>query len=127
MCYQQSLDRFKSTHLNNDNKFNKKSKTIVSQIINAGIVQQMRSNRYLQRQLQLNSHVGEVFAGGDSKIVESTLRVTSIDKVFLRRFVGYHEFIFNEVAQDRFDQFDFQKPEAWHVCHDLSAQDINQH
>ena len=38
MCYQQSLEKFKSTHLNHDNRYNKKSDTIVSQIINAGIV-----------------------------------------------------------------------------------------
>jgi hypothetical protein len=40
----------------------------------------------------------------------------SCDKIFLRRFVGFNEFVFRELGDDLFDQYNFNKPYKWEKC-----------
>tara|TARA_B110000285_G_C14656009_1_gene394046 strand:+ start:210 stop:383 length:174 start_codon:yes stop_codon:yes gene_type:complete len=57
MCYQLSLDKFKTKHLNAETTDGKNKlagggqQGIVTKIMNAGIVQQMRNNRNFSQQL----------------------------------------------------------------------------
>jgi hypothetical protein len=60
-------------------------------------------------------------------LVSST---NSCDKIFLRRFVGFNEFVFRELGKDLFDQYNFNKCFKWEKC-DLkdknqSMVDVNQ-
>lgn len=110
------MDKFKTKHLNAETTDGKNKLTgggqqgIVTKIMNAGIVQQMRNNRNFSQQLQLNAKVGEVIAGTNSKAVEVTSSQPRSDRLFLRRFIGYNEFVFNELTEDNFGAFDVGKP-----------------
>ena len=55
MCYQNSMNRFKVQHLTEELKTKMNDENQVTQnIINSGIVKQIRSNRALQGKLNLN-------------------------------------------------------------------------
>ena len=92
----------------------------------------MRHNRNLQKQLQLNSHIGDIIASTGSKAVEITSSQPRVDRVFLRRFLGYQEFAYNELAEGALhpcvlDQYNFNKPFSWELCHDRAYQEISEH
>jgi hypothetical protein len=55
MCYQNSINKFKTEHLTEDNRNKREDyEQITQNIINSGIVKQIRSNRALQGKLNLN-------------------------------------------------------------------------
>lgn len=51
-----------------------------------------------------------MIAGTNSKAVEVTSSQPRSDRLFLRRFIGYNEFVFNELTKDNFGTFDVGKP-----------------
>jgi len=51
-----------------------------------------------------------VIAGTNSTAVEVTSSQPRSDRLFLRRFIGYNEFVFNELTEDNFGAFDVDKP-----------------
>jgi hypothetical protein len=68
----------------------------------------MRDNRNLQGKLGVNQYVGEVLATTNSKSLFNVDAPThSQDRIYLRRFVGYQEFVFKEIGFDILDQWDF--------------------
>ena len=110
MCYQLSLSKFKKKHLIEDQTEMKSSRSlqgkkdeVVSQIINQGIVKNLRGNRSLQDKMNLNSQVGEILSSTASKAMDLVSGINSCDKIFLRRFVGFNEFVFRELGEDVFD------------------------
>ena len=68
-----------------------------------------------------------MIAGTNSKAVEVTSSQPRSDRLFLRRFIGYDEFVFNELTQDNFGTFDVGKPSQWEVYRDLQSHEISEH
>ena len=50
----------------------------------------------------------------------------------MRRNIGFHEMVFNELGKDRLSEFDYEKPSKWQTVHRDPMQpnwiqDINSH
>lgn len=123
MCYQLSLSKFKKNHLIQDQgevqesaSMQTRKDEVVSKIINQGIVKNLRGNRNLMEKMNLNSQVGEILASTASKAMDLVSGTNSCDKIYLRRFIGFNEFVFRELGEDVFDQFNFNKPFKWEKC-----------
>lgn len=112
MCYQNSYTKFKNHHLCEDNKNYGNNDQVVESLINQNISLSIRRDRNLQKKLTLNSQVGEVYAGTVTKDVNLAGKATT-DRLYLRRNIGFNEFIFRELGQDVFDQYNFNQPFRW--------------
>ena len=53
--------------------------------------------------MNLNSQVGEILSSTASKSMDLVSGTNSSDKIFLRRYVGFNEFVFRELGVDLFD------------------------
>lgn len=109
-----TINKFKASHLNDDNQFNKGQEGIVGQFVNNGIVREVRAQKNLQAKLQLNAAVGEVIANTGSKSFNLISSEAQADKLFFRRYIGFNEFIFNELSTDNFEVINQDKNTRWH-------------
>jgi len=53
--------------------------------------------------MALNAQVGEILSSTASKAMDLVSGTDSCDKIYLRRFVGFNEFVFRELGKDVFD------------------------
>ena len=77
----------------------------------------LRVNYNLQKKLSTHSQVGEVFGNMGStkmtKLLVSEQLDNSVDRIYLRRNIGFNEMIFNELGKDLLSEFDYDRPNRW--------------
>lgn len=124
MCYQQSLHSFKNehasldthkmaatSHLNINNAF--------SAMVNSKLDQDLKKSLTIQQKLSTHHATGEIFGNmgsAQAQTMQGQERIDStVDRVFLRRNIGFNEMVFNEFGKDHLAEFKYERPNHWNL------------
>ena len=123
-CFHETLATFKHQHAALDShnvaaRAHKDANLAFSAMLNSKLDADLRKSLSAQQKLSTHHATGEIFGNmgaAKTRTLQGQDRVDpTVDRVFLRRNIGFSEMVFNEFGRDLIAEFDYDKPNRWNV------------